>query len=391
MIQPHKHESRSIRTLLAMACDGGGPSQTCINIMSGAYRAGYVVDIFANRRRIKKPEVPMILSLPGPILAQLPYRRVVAQASRILESRFLRSIQPDDIAYLWPAASLEIHRRLYERGIPVVMEGINTRMASARKILDNAYEDFGVEPSHGITDKRIAEEEEKYHYAKAIFAPNKYVENALIGSPLEGRILSSSYGVDTKKASPPREYPVKKALTFVFCGYACVRKGMHFLLDVWQRIPGPHRLQIIGNVEPIIAERYATLLNSDRVELVGFVDDVHRYFAQADAFLMPSLEEGGPQVTYEAAVHGLPIIASPMGASRLGDEEGTMLIVEPSDRDAFEDALDQVIRSVELRRALGRRACERVPYFDWNAVGARRAEQLQTTELLAPQDGSILY
>jgi glycosyltransferase involved in cell wall biosynthesis len=60
-----------------------------------------------------------------------------------------------------------------------------------------------------------------------------------------------------------------------------------------------------------------------------------------------------------------------------------MLIVEPSDRNAFVDALEQVIRSAELRHAIGSRARECVPYFDWDAVGARRAEQLQTTELLA--------
>lgn len=383
MVHPLEYKRRDIRTLLSMACDGAGPSQTCINIMNGAHRAGYVVDIFANRRRVKKPDVPMVLALPGPVLAQLPYPKVVTQASRILENHFLRSVQPGEIAYLWPAASLRAHRLLHERGIPIVLEGINTRMASARKILDAAYEDFGIEPSHGITDERIAEEEEKYHYAQAIFSPNRHVESALAGSPLEDRILPSSYGVDIKKASPPRDYPDKKSLTFMFCGYACVRKGMHFLLDAWQNISGPHRLQIVGKVEPIIAERYATLLNSDRVELVGFVDDVHRYFAQADAFVMPSLEEGGPQVTYEAAVHGLPIIASPMGASRLGDEAGTMLIVEPSDRNAFVDALEQVIRSAELRYAIGSRARECVPYFDWDAVGARRAEQLQTTELLA--------
>jgi len=383
MVQPPENKGQPIRALLAMACDGGGPSQTCLNIMNGAYRAGYAVDVFANRRRIKKPEVPMTLSLPGPILAQLPYRKVAAAASRALERRFLRSIRSGEIAYLWPAASLKVHRVLYERNIPVVLEGINTRMSSAREILDAAYEDFGVEPSHGITNERIAEEEEKYHYCQAIFAPNRHVESALAGSSLENRILSTSYGVDTKEASPPRDYPVKEALTFMFCGYACVRKGMHFLLDAWQKMPGPHRLQIVGNVEPIIAERYATLLNSDRIELVGFVDDVHSYFSQADVFVMPSLEEGGPQVTYEAALHGLPIIASPMGASRLGDEEGTMLIVEPSDRDSLEDALDQVIRSAELRRALGARARECVPYFDWDVVGARRAEQLQTTELLA--------
>ena len=376
-------KGRRIRTLLAMACDGGGPSQTCLNIANGAFRAGYDIDVFANRRRVPLPDVPLTLSLPGPLLGQLPYQRVVKAASRRLEKQFLKAVQPGDIAYLWPAASVDMHRRLNEMGVDVVLEAINTRMSSARKILDAAYADFGVPPAHGITDRRIAEEEEKYHYCQAIFAPNRNVEHALKGSPLEHCILPSSYGVHTDLASTPRTRYGKDRLTVMFCGYACVRKGAHFLLDAWKKMPAGHRLQIVGRIEPIIATRYADLLDSDRVEVVGFVENVHDYFAKADIFVMPSLEEGGPQVTYEAAVHGAAIIASPMGASRLGDEEGTMLVLDPSDREALEDGLARLLASADLRQTLGETARARVEYFDWDKVGARRAAQMQQTDLLA--------
>lgn len=359
-----------------MACDGVGPSATCINLMNGAHRAGYRTDVFATRRRIPSPPVPIHTPIPGP-LAHLPYRWVSRSAQEWVERQFIRALRPGDIAYLWPAVSLETHRILHERGFPIVLEGINTRMASARPILDAAYEAFGARPTHGITDARIAEEEEKYTYASAIFAPNRNVETALKGSPLEGKIIPASYGVDTTRASPERDYADPgRPLTFMFCGYACVRKGVHFLLDAWKHIAGGHKLQLVGRIEPLIAERYADLLASDRVETLGFVKDVHPHFAQADVFVFPSLEEGGPQVTYEAALHGLPIIASPMGASRMGDTEGTMLIVEPSDREALVDRIEMLIASRELRASLGRVARRTAFDFDWLDVGVSRADKL---------------
>lgn len=375
-------QRRRIRTLLPMACDGFGPSQTCLNIARGIHTAGTMIDVFANRRKIPPPNFPMKLSLSGPILSKIPYRIVEKRASQWLEKKFIRSIEPDDIAYVWPGASLEVHYAMHERGVPVIMEAINTRMAYAREILDAAYIRFGVEPSHDITEERIAEQEEKFRMATAIFAPNRNVEASLKGSPIEERILPSSYGVDTSLAASPHDYSQKDSLTFLFCGFACLRKGIHLLLDAWAGLPNGHRLQILGNIEPVIAERYADLLSSDRVEYVGFVRNVHDYMSKADAFVLPSLEEGDPLVTYEAASHGLPIIASPMGASRLGDIDDTMLIVEPEDRDAFEDALARMIGSAELRSSLGRTARSHSAKFDWLAVGARRGAQLETSKLL---------
>ena len=49
--------------------------------------------------------------------------------------------------------------------------------------------------------------------------------------------------------------------------------------------------------------------------VIDFVADVRALYRTADVFVFPSLEEGGPQVTYEACGCGLPVITTPMGAA----------------------------------------------------------------------------
>jgi glycosyltransferase involved in cell wall biosynthesis len=341
------------------------------------HQAGQMVDVFAVRRRRVRPDFPMQLSIP-PFLSSLPYPWVSSVASRWIEGRFLASVREGDIAYLWPSASLVTHRILHERGIPIVLEGINTRMASAKRILDAAYDAFGAAPAHGITDERILEEEAKYRYANAIFAPSRGVELALKGSPLEHGILVSSYGADLSLAPhsrAPRTH--SEGVVFLFCGFASVRKGTHHLLDAWAGLGGGHRLLLVGQIEPAIRERYRDLLSSDRVETVGFVKDVHAQFARADVFVIPSLEEGDPLVTYEAALHGLPILASGMGGGRMGDTPGAMEIIDPADTEAFANAMARLAGAPELRESLGKSVRKLVSSFAWSDVGAQRAEALK--------------
>lgn len=361
-----------------MACDGVGPSHTCLSILQGMHNAGQTVDVYAVRRRIRKPDLNVHLAIP-PLLSTVPYPWISAAGSRWIERRFLDNVRDEDVAYLWPSASLDVHRILHNRGIPVVVEGINTRMASAKRILDAAYDAFGAVPAHGITDRRIEEEEEKYSYANAIFAPSRGVEIALRGSTLEHSILSSSYGTDLS-VLPSVRAPRKGSdgVTFIFCGYASVRKGTHHLLDAWTNLGGRHRLLLVGQIEPAIRERYRDLLASEHVEAVGFVKDVHAQFARADVFVLPSLEEGDPLVTYEAALHGLPIIASTMGAGRMGDTPEVMEIIDPADTAAFTEALVSLAGSAELRERRGMAIRQLVRDFSWSDVAARRVAQLRT-------------
>ena len=183
-----------------MAADGVGPSQTCASLLSAMARGGLSGPLFVNRARAKRPGVNYQTALPG-FLASLPYKYVEATATRRSELCFRRMLREGDIAYLWPHASLQAYHWAKSLGVPIVGEGINSRMASARTILDEAYDAEGLSPGHGITDARIAEEEEKLAMTDIFFAPSPGVESALVGSQLpESALLSTSYGVDLDRA-----------------------------------------------------------------------------------------------------------------------------------------------------------------------------------------------
>lgn len=373
-----------------MAADGVGPSFTCSKLVLGAQRAGANVDLMVNRLRNSNQVPRSHAILPGP-LAHLPYKWVSGPASSALEAWYLNRIEPGDLAWLWPSVSLATHEKLAERGIPILIEGINTRMASAKRILDAAYDAIGARPDHGISDARVAEEEQKIALARTIFAPSPAVEAALAGSPLENRFVATSYGVEIGNAPerPAPEHDRDQPVTFLFCGYACVRKGAHHLLNVWKHMPEDARLRLVGRIEPLISARYAEMLSSDRVEVVGFTRNVSPHYATADAFVFPSLEEGDPLVTYEAALRGLPIIASAPGAGRIGAERGSATIIDPSDEEMLLDRLMAFYSDRDRRIEDGRRAMIEVSDFDWDKVAAKRLPALENFLSRRPEPAEI--
>lgn len=359
-----------------MACDGVGPSYTCTMLLQGMQAAGLRGRVYVNRVRQRVPGLDYVPALHWP-MNQLPYRLLAGRTSQRTGRRFLADLAPGDIAYLWPAAPLWIYREVRARGNPIIAEGINTRMAHARRILDEAYRVEGLVPAHGITDARIAEEEAKLALTTAIFAPSAGVEDSLRGSWLDpGGILRASYGVTLPLSRPTRRPGARPV--FLFVGQGSIRKGLHNLLRAWARAQTGGTLLLAGTIEPAVRSLCADLLGRLDVRALGFVRDVQSLYAQADVFVLPSFEEGDPLVTYEAAAQGLPIIASAMGGGRIGQDRGCVLPVDPVYPDAIAAALARMADSPAEREAWGDRSFAAVGDYSWAKVAARRANLLQS-------------
>lgn len=101
----------------------------------------------------------------------------------------------------------------------------------------------------------------------------------------------------------------------------------------------------------------------DRVRLLGFREDIPRLLQAADAFALPSLDEGMPMILLETAAAGTPIVATPVGDVPTLIRDGvTGLVVPKGDPDALALALlrlrdesglaDRIARSArdEVRR-----------------------------------------
>jgi glycosyltransferase involved in cell wall biosynthesis len=164
------------------------------------------------------------------------------------------------------------------------------------------------------------------------------------------------------------------------------KKGFEVLLDATAELRGRGRsVELViagkGDLEEVLAGRAETLGISSHVKLVGNVERsaLPRYFAMADAVVVPSVRDaagnvdGLPNVLLEAMASAKAIVATDVAGipdALRGGEEG--LLVAEKDPAGIADAVEELIRSEELRMRLGWAARKRVDEdLSWKNAGER--------------------
>jgi len=143
-------------------------------------------------------------------------------------------------------------------------------------------------------------------------------------------------------------------------------KGVVDLIGAWKTVAASHpgaTLHVVG--EGSQRPRLEAELDRDglrrSVVLWGFRTEPEAFFPEADAFVLPSLEEGMPNTLLEAMAAGLPCAASDIPGTRGIVRDGrTGLLFPPGEGRALAAVLDRLLGSESLRSDLGRAARESV-------------------------------
>jgi glycosyltransferase involved in cell wall biosynthesis len=106
-----------------------------------------------------------------------------------------------------------------------------------------------------------------------------------------------------------------RGVLFLYVGQLIKRKGLAQLLEAWARFEKQDEgtLAIVGGgPEAGNLQKQAQRLGLGRVRFVGPVDyqQLPAYYAAADAFIIPTLEDNWSLVVPEAMACGLPILCS---------------------------------------------------------------------------------
>ncbi len=121
------------------------------------------------------------------------------------------------------------------------------------------------------------------------------------------------------------------------------------------------RLWLVGDGE--LKADYQALCESmgiaDRVEFLGYRDDVPALLAQADVSVLTSVKEGIPRALLEAMAMELPVIGTRVVGTEETVRDGeTGYLIEYGDADALTEKLARLAADPELRTKLGRRGRE---------------------------------
>ena len=107
---------------------------------------------------------------------------------------------------------------------------------------------------------------------------------------------------------------IRQGLTFLFIGQLVDRKGIKELLSVWSKhiVQYPEDNMLVigkGILEPSLREKYEA---DESIRIIGGInyDELYKYYALCDVFIMPTLEDNWCLVIPEAMACGKPVACS---------------------------------------------------------------------------------
>ncbi|MBM9520184.1 glycosyltransferase family 4 protein [Desulforhopalus vacuolatus] len=323
---------------------------------------------------------PWVIPAARGIKKKLMYRFGDSQSPQKAVIKLFKQKEGDaDIVYLWAALPVEVFIFFREKGAKIVIERINCHRRSSRDILRQAYESLGLPDACSISDRDIEQEEEKLALCDGIFCPSPMVSRTMLENNVPGeKLLATSYGWDPARF-PERDkrIPRKGRPIFLFVGTLCVRKGVPLLLKAWQEANIDGELILCGGIADEIRQHFGNLLEGKNVRYLPYTKNIGNLYKEADVFVFPTLEEGGPMVTYEAMAHSIPVLVTEMGAGAIARDQQDGLILPDQDISAWVEGLRRMAEDHDLRVYLGEQARVRAGEFTWERTAAQRARLLR--------------
>lgn len=328
-----------------------------------------------------KVVMPSELAASAGVEGNLPYRAIkhsplLPLAQSVIENKILKMIatSPSQVyLHVWPDARIPFLKKAKERGAILVREMINTHVQNARQILEAESVRIGMRPQHSIDSRHVLQEKAELELCDFIISPSDAVDESLtrFGLP-PSKILKCTFGWDPERHHiRKRIYENGETLNALFVGSVGVRKGAHLAIDAWLSSKINGKLIFVGQVERDFRAILNKYISNEKIEYHRFTNEIQKFYRESDFMFFPTLEEGAPLISYEAAGYGLPILTSKMGLARMLVPDQSCLLLDPFDHHQMISTLARMSDS-DTRARLGTAAQGIALQRTWSHAASER-------------------
>ncbi|MBK1696375.1 glycosyltransferase family 1 protein [Rhodovibrio salinarum] len=268
---------------------------------------------------------------------------------------------------------LRAGKTVQARGGKYVCHRGSCHIRTQRTLLRTEYEKWGVPVPK--TDTRVLDkEEQEYAQADLITVPSEFARQTYIDQGIAAeKVKKIPYGVDLTRFRKTGD-PDPQQFNVLYVGQICLRKGIPYLLDAFQRIQVANKhLTLVGRLAPELRDMVHAAQASGQITVTGHVQlrDIPRLMSQSHVLVLPSIEDGFAKVQSEALACGTPVIGSThSGASDLFTDGCEGFVVRPGDSDVLAERLQRLADSPDLRQRMSQAAQARVASIGgWNDYG----------------------
>jgi glycosyltransferase involved in cell wall biosynthesis len=254
-----------------------------------------------------------------------------------------------------------------------VLEVASAHIVQQVALIDEERRRFGADVDRAvITPGVVARTLREYAEADRIVVTSSFVRRTFVerGVP-ESRLTVVPYGIDP--APPPLERPTRARPRILFVGGCSLRKGIPYLFDAFRRLDAPAELRLVGRPNTLLFRRLGGLPRHAVATGPLSGAALAAEYADADVFVLPSVEDGFGLVTLEAMRAGLPVIVSENAGSAEVVRDGDNGFVVPA-RDAatLAERLDILLKNPAIRRGMGAEARATAEGRTWETYGQER-------------------
>jgi len=176
------------------------------------------------------------------------------------------------------------------------------------------------------------------------------------------------------------ELDLKPQTYLLFAGRLSPEKGVMLLIDSYKRVPGSHKLVIVGgtsHTDEYVEELQRTAGSDSRIIFAGYrnPDAMQELYSNALGFVLPSEHEGLPVAALEALSYGLPIIASDIPPCREilnNKDEFFGMLVEPKKVENWTKSMNDFLKNpMDLQKKADRGSKFVAKYYHWDVVAQK--------------------
>ncbi len=352
---------------------GSGLDTDAFEALRASHRGGFLGKAVAYDNRQKEIPPALIYSLrwhPVRLISFLERPYYYGAKKKYLDWIVSRQLATGryDLFHSWSGDCLESLRVARKLGVPSLVE-IPTWHRDRGKVdrpATPADPKANWKTNLLLTRERFLEE---YELADLLVVlSKKAAETFRVQGFPEEKLFYLPRGVNVDRFRPGKRPPIFRV---IFSGALIERKGIHHLLEAWDRLDlKDAELWLVGSVHEE-AKPHLQRFARDNIRVVGFAHDPETYLSQGTIHVFPSQCEGSAKVTYEAAACGLPQITTRESGDVVTDGvEG--IIIKPGDVDSLAEAILHLYRHPEIVERMSSAARARVvENFTWDDFRAR--------------------
>jgi glycosyltransferase-like protein len=203
-------------------------------------------------------------------------------------------------------------------------------------------------------------------------------------------------GVDTEAFNPEvdgsdirKKYGIEDEPVILFVGGLEKRKGLEYLLfamkKVLQEFPNA-RVIVVGKnaFSSIPGERAFFDVLLKRLDLEDHVDfefhvseeNIPKYYAACDVYVLPSMMEGWGLSIMEAMATKKPVVATRVGGiPELVEERRNGLLCQPQDVTSLADSIFYLLKNMEIAQKMGEEGLSTARSYSWETT-AKKVKQI---------------